>query len=349
MARILYGVAGEGSGHSSRAKEIINYLQNKRHIVKIVSYDRGYINLKNSFDTEEIDGLRFSYKNNEVQSFQTILKNTISAHKGVKTINKVINIAEKFKPQIIFSDFEPSSCIVANIKNLPLISIDNQHRITNTKIEYPKKYEKDAIVAKAVTNLMIFNSKACLVTDFTKPKIINKKTFVFPPILRQEILEAKTKEENYILVYVTSEFDELANLLKTINNKFIVYGLDKNKTEKNITFKKASQKRFLKDLANCQGIIANAGFTLITEALYLRKPYLAIPVKGQFEQVLNAYYLDKLEYGKYYDKLDREKIEAFLFNLDLYKNSLKKYKKHNNSEIFKKIDEVIKKYAIKNI
>jgi uncharacterized protein (TIGR00661 family) len=44
-------------------------------------------------------------------------------------------------------------------------------------------------------------------------------------------------------------------------------------------------------------VIANSGFSLICEALYLGKPYLAIPVRHQFEQVLNAYYVDKMGYG----------------------------------------------------
>lgn len=345
MARILYGVAGEGSGHSSRAKEVIEYLINKGHIVKVVSYDRGYKNLKPYFDVEEIFGLRFVYRKNEVQPIETVFRNFMHLSDAVKSFDKVNRIADKFKPNIVFSDFEPVSAMVANSKKLPLISIDNQHRLTNTKIEYPKKYKKDALAAQVVTKLMVMNAKAYLAIDFTSSKVIDKKTFLFPPILRKEVLDIKTFEGDYVLVYFTSSFENLLPIFKQVNKKFVVYGFDKNKKEGNITFKKAGQKEFLKDLANCQGIVANAGFTLMTEALYLRKPYLAVPVKGQFEQVFNAYYLDKLGYGKYWDELDKEKIESFLFNLDLYKKNLKKYKKENNSKIFKKIDDLIEKYV----
>ena len=45
MARIVYGVSGEGSGHSSRASEIIPFLLDSGHEVKVVSYNRGYNNL----------------------------------------------------------------------------------------------------------------------------------------------------------------------------------------------------------------------------------------------------------------------------------------------------------------
>lgn len=345
MAKILYGVAGEGSGHSSRAKEIISYLNKKGHTVKIISYDKGYNNLSKYFKVEKIFGLHFDMKDNKVLILTTIYKNFLKTPQAAKSIKKVVKIIEDFEPNVVFSDFEPISCIAANIKKIPIISIDNQHRLTNTKIEYPRQYAKDAVLAKAVTNLMIFNTKACLVTSFVKTKIINKKTFIFPPILREEILKTKTKKGDYILVYLTSPWSGLTDVLKSLNQEFIVYGFNIDKVEKNLIFKKASQSGFLRDLSACKGVLANAGFTLITEALYLHKPYLAIPVKGQFEQILNAYYLDRLGYGKYYDELDKQKIELFLKNINKYARNLKKYKKDDNSKIFKKIDELVDQFS----
>lgn len=345
MAKILYGVAGEGSGHSSRAKEVISYLIKKGHSVKIISYGKGHENLRKYFEVQKIFGLHFDMKDNKVMVLPTIYKNLLKTPEAAESVKKVIKIIEDFKPDLVFTDFEPISCIAANIKNIPLISIDNQHRLTNTKIEYPRKYVHDAALAKAVTNLMIFNTKSCLVTSFAKTKITNKKTFLFPPILREEILKTKTKTGKYILVYLTSPFTGLIGILKEINQKFIVYGFNIDKKDKNLIFKRAGQKSFLRDLSVCKGIIANAGFTLITEALYLHKPYLALPVKGQFEQIFNAYYLDKLGYGKYYDDLDKQKIQLFLKNINKYKKNLKKYKKDDNSKIFKKIDELIKQFS----
>ena len=345
MAKILYGVTGQGSGHSSRSREIIDYLESEGHIVKVVSYGKGYKNLKDSFDVENIFGLYFSYKNNEVQYLSTLFKNLLKTPEAIKSINKVFKIVDDFKPQIVFSDFEPISGLVANIKKLPLISIDNHHSITNTKIEFPKKYNQEAFAAKAVIRSMFFNTKTCLVTAFAKTEVNNKKTFLFPPILRKEVLETKTGEEDYILVYLTSEFQGLMDLLKNINKKFVVYGFEQDKKEGNLIFKKDSQGGFLKDLAKCEGIIANAGFTLITESLYLKKPYLALPVVRQFEQILNAFQLEQLGYGKYWDELNKEKIENFLYNINLYKEKLRKHEKEDNSKIFKKIDELIKEYA----
>jgi UDP:flavonoid glycosyltransferase YjiC (YdhE family) len=61
MANILYGVNGEGSGHSTRAKEVISHLQNKGHKIHVVSFDRGLRNLRESFSVKEIFGLSITY------------------------------------------------------------------------------------------------------------------------------------------------------------------------------------------------------------------------------------------------------------------------------------------------
>ncbi|MBU0760680.1 MAG: hypothetical protein KJ600_02350 [Nanoarchaeota archaeon] len=40
--KTLYGVAGEGLGHSSRAMEVIPFLEKKGHEVLVVTYGQAY-------------------------------------------------------------------------------------------------------------------------------------------------------------------------------------------------------------------------------------------------------------------------------------------------------------------
>jgi uncharacterized protein (TIGR00661 family) len=87
--------------------------------------------------------------------------------------------------------------------------------------------------------------------------------------------------------------------------------------------------------------VANAGFSLISEALYLGKPYLAWPVKRQFEQVFNAYYIGQMGYGAYWNDLNKERVESFLYNLDSYHEKLAGYERADNSTLFTKLDKLI--------
>ena len=59
-------------------------------------------------------------------------------------------------------------------------------------------------------------------------------------------------------------------------------------------------------------MIAGGGFTLMGEAVYLHKPMLSVPVGGQFEQVLNALYLEKLGYGLCAEELTEDRLREFL-------------------------------------
>jgi UDP:flavonoid glycosyltransferase YjiC (YdhE family) len=79
----------------------------------------------------------------------------------------------------------------------------------------------------------------------------------------------------------------------------------------------------------------------VSEALHLGKPYLAMPVKNQFEQTFNAYYIDKLGYGAWWKELDKEKIESFLFNLDVYAEKLASYPRTGNGALLAKLDELV--------
>ena len=79
----------------------------------------------------------------------------------------------------------------------------------------------------------------------------------------------------------------------------------------------------------------------MSEALHLGKPYLAVPVKNQFEQTFNAYYVDKLGYGAWWKELSKEKIESFLFNLPVYAEHLDSYPRAGNGALLAKLDELI--------
>src|ERR1700675_1036219 len=86
MANILYGVNGEGSGHSSRAREVITHLQAQGHHVRVASFDRGYQNLKDDFEVTEIDGLRLAYVHNWVRYRRTVVRNLLHLPQATRTV-----------------------------------------------------------------------------------------------------------------------------------------------------------------------------------------------------------------------------------------------------------------------
>ena len=116
------------------------------------------------------------------------------------------------------------------------------------------------------------------------------------------MLSHTATQGDHVLVYATGGFESLLSVLAEFRREtFLVYGYERTGSEGRLQFKPFSREGFLIDLASAKAVIATAGFTLISEALYLRKPYFALPMQGQFEQQLNAFQLQSLGYGKQAD------------------------------------------------
>jgi len=347
MANILYGVNGEGAGHSTRAKEVLSHLVSQGHRVHVASFDRGLQNLKTQFDVTEIYGFRFAYLNNRVRYKRTIAKNLITVPQAAKSLSHLKHLVDEWNTDLIITDFEPLTCHVGHKKRLPVISIDNQHCLTNAAVSYPKQYRRDAAAAKFVTRLMTPRANAYLVISFFSAPVRKSNTFLFPPLLRQEILDAAPTEGDHVLVYVTSPAPALAKLLSSVRCRFIAYGFGREGTneEGNILYKKPSLDGFFADLTSARAIVANSGFSLVTEALHLGKPYLAVPVSHQFEQIFNAYWLEKSGFGSYWEELNKERVEAFLYNLPHYREALTQYPRQGNRALLEKLDALIARHT----
>ncbi|MCP4368856.1 MAG: hypothetical protein GY797_12195 [Deltaproteobacteria bacterium] len=124
------------------------------------------------------------------------------------------------------------------------------------------------------------------------------------------------------------------------SENFIVYGYDEDRTEKNLIFKPFSRHEFLDNLSSSKAVFATAGFTLMTESFYLKKPYLALPMKGQFEQQLNALWLEELNLGKNGSQVDYHQIGSFLYHAPELQLKRNQYKQKDQNEIKSKLDEL---------
>ena len=346
--RIFYSVCGEGMGHAIRSSVILEHLT-KKYDVYIFSSERAYEFLNSKFDNVfEIGGFNTVYENNVVRTKKTFFKalkaNPTNLKEGYNVLYKE---CKRIKPNIIISDFENYSSMLSKIMNIPLISLDNIHMLTQCEYDYPPNHRADMLTAKAVTKSYILRPKRHIITSFFYPPLKHPKmTALYPPVLREEIMKLEPVEGEHVLVYQTAESSiNLMEELKKLDYKFIVYGFNKDEVDENLTYRSFNEEQIFEDMRTARAIIVNGGFTMISEAIYLKKPIYSTPAHKNFEQILNGFYVEKLGFGESHENLDVKKIESFLHNLDKYQENLNKVEPWDNTEILKDLDLSIEKYS----
>src|ERR1043165_3332556 len=129
--RILYGVVGEGMGHAMRSRVILDELT-KQHQVQVVVSGRAYDYLQKRASEQlavrKIWGYTLVYEDNEVRKWQTLkqnLKGALSQAGWPENVRAYVEIADKFEPDVVISDFETWSYLFAQRHGLPVVSVDN--------------------------------------------------------------------------------------------------------------------------------------------------------------------------------------------------------------------------------
>ena len=304
---ILYGIATTGNGHISRSKIIINALKKRGHSIDVILSGREE---KNLFDIDELKpyqikkGFTFSNNKGRISYIKTVLKsNLLEFLDDVKSVKNVYDL--------VITDFDPISAYAAKKYKIPCMGIGHQYSF----------YEDIPMTNKMKFSSMFF------------PKIYAPVNFSIPfhfhhfnqpilppfidPILHNRIDKEKIGDD--VLVYLPWEnLNDIIAILEKVSRDFIVYTDVKDIKEiENITLKPFSNKNFKYDLLRCRCLITNAGFQLTSEALFLGKPILCKPQKGQPEQEHNAKILDDLGYATVSQEINAATIKDWLHSLSL--------------------------------
>jgi uncharacterized protein (TIGR00661 family) len=350
--KILYGVVGEGMGHAMRSRVVLDALSAQHDLQVVVSgRAHAYLSQRASehLTVNKIWGCTLVYEDNELRKWRTVVQNVKGALSGLpKNARTYFEVTERFAPDVVISDFESWSYLFGQRYDLPVISIDNM-QIINRCTHDPDLLagvEGDFRLTNAVVKGKIPNAFHYHITTFFYPPVRKPHTSLHPPILRPEILAARPEPGQHLLVYQTSTSNPvLPEILKRSGRACRIYGLRRDITQDvvdgNLLYRPFSEAGFIDDLRTAAGVVASAGFTLMGEAVYLRRPMLAVPIRGQFEQMLNGRYLEKLGYGLTADELSEERLGQFIERIPDFERSLAEYQQDGNTHLLAALDQTL--------
>lgn len=296
--RILYGINGTGQGHIVKSINIIRELKIKGHDVDIVLSGTNH-NIELPYEIKyKFHGLSFEYtKDGSIDWMKTI--SNLKPLQLIKDTKLDVLSYDK-----VVTDFEPITAWACKISKKESIGVSHQYAFLSNKIpkpEYPSKISEYFINKMAPVDIPYG-------LHFEK-----YDDFIDYPVIRKDVRLMTPKNKGHYTVYLPSyDICTIMNKLSKYPFKFEVFTKDVKKEVicHNVKAIPSSKSKFAESFLDCKGIITSGGFETPSEALYLKKKLLSIPIKGQYEQQCNAAAMEQM--GVYVSKELDNIIDFFI-------------------------------------
>lgn len=275
--KILYAIQGTGNGHISRAREIVPLLQKHGELDLLISGSQADVSLK-EFVKYNFHGFSYIFgKKGGIDFWKTFKE--MNLKQFLKDMRSV-----PFKDyDLIINDFEPITAWACKLNNIKSVSLSHQASFLSPLTPRPAKRENHAeFILKyyaPTTHHVGFHFKAY-------------DSFIHTPVIRQEIRALNPEDKGYYTVYLPAVDDKL--IVKYLHQlpdvKWQVFSKHQQTPYEyhNVVVQHINNENFNKSLENCAGLFTGGGFEGPSEALYLGKKVLLMPMKNQFEQTCNA-------------------------------------------------------------
>lgn len=275
--KILYAIQGTGNGHLTVALEVLPYLMKRAEVDILISGSE--VDVQLPYEVKyRLNGLCFVFgKKGGIDYLETYKKARL------KTLFNEINSLPVEEYDLVFSDFEPVSAWACYLKNKTCIGFSHQAAVVNKQSPRPKKVD---LIGQAVLK---YYAPASVRYGF---HFVPYNKNIFTPVIRSGIRQAVVKNDGHYTVYLPAYSDKRVTRLLSLfpGQKWEVFSKRcmMAYTQDNISFLPVAGEAFVQSLVTSAGVLCGAGFQTPSEALYLKKKLVVIPMKGQYEQQCNA-------------------------------------------------------------
>jgi uncharacterized protein (TIGR00661 family) len=188
---------------------------------------------------------------------------------------------------LVVSDFEPVSAYFARIRGVPSVAVSHQAAVLQSGAPRPARRDR---FAEWIMNWYA-PCRMAVGIHFRSyaPNIVE-------PIIRDEVRRAferyaKHQGDQYVVYLPAFDHGPLVSILSGIKARWVVFSKQHRGpplTEGPVQVYPTGHPCFEEQLATCRGLVTNAGFETIAEALFMGKKIFAMPMRGQYEQHCNA-------------------------------------------------------------
>jgi uncharacterized protein (TIGR00661 family) len=303
--RFLFIVQTEGRGHLSQALTLADILEAEHHEIVTVLIGRSKRTVPSYFldrfgdKIQYFDSPNFAYdqRHEGLNLPKTFLSNALKIPKFLKSIAFVRKQIQAHDVDIVINFYE----FIGALAHFGLrrkhkhIVLSHHFYLTGPDHELVQGRRLETFLLKSLNGLMARKADKVWALSFREGEA-RKNVIVMPPLISQEMLEAKATRGDYILAYsVNKGYAEQLKSWQQRNPEVVIHYFWDGKqdiaceeVQKNLFFHKLNRELFLEYLMHCNGYVSTAGFESVCEAICLGKPILLIPVNQQLEQANNA-------------------------------------------------------------
>lgn len=298
--KIFYAVQATGNGHISRAHELFPYLQEFGDVDFLLSGSNATLNT--DFPVKyRSPGLSLFYSTCGGVHFGKTLSKV-----KLKSVLKDAPSLPLEKYDLIINDFDFVTSYACRKKGLRSVQFGHQASFQSKHTPRPanKSWLGELILKYYAT-----------ASDYVGLHFRPYDDFIFAPVIKQHFLNSKPKDHGHITVYLPAHephcIEHILQEISPVEVHWFLPNLKEVTKNGNITCFPVNQHYFNDSLIHCHGIMTAGGFETPSEALFLNKKLLSIPINGQYEQLCNVAALNLLGVKSLTDLNDTTKIDFF--------------------------------------
>ena len=258
--------------------------------------------------------------NRSIQLLPTVRHNIRHASAYRTSLDVIDQAVADYRPDLLVNFYEPLGGLYKIIRKpgVPLVSIGHQYMFFHPTYPFPADQRMQRWGMQQFTKLTSLGASARLALSFYRANSRpDRNLVVVPPILRKALFEQPMHvEDNFVLVYLLNAGyaeDIMRWNERQPDVKLHCFWDNQQHGEvyhhsDSLTFHQLSGVKFLDKMARCRAVVCTAGFESVSEAMYLGKPVLMVPVEGHFEQQCNAIDAQNQHAGLYSSKFDLDRL-----------------------------------------
>lgn len=255
----------------------------------------------------QLPTLEFKYQNSRaVNNTATLFAAVANLSKYARLIRRLDDLVSQTQPDVILNFFEPIAAFytLARRRRPPVVAVGHQFMFQHPGYVRSPGLWRQLLSMRIYTWLLGAGATKLALSLYPAADLPAKRIIVAPPILRKQLFGLQPAEKGtFTLVYLLNHgyADQIIRWSNAHPGTRLHCFYDKPGAPAEyqyspaLTFHCLDGEKFLNLMADCRNVVCTAGFESVSEAAWLGKPLLLVPVEKHVEQQVNA--IDAEQFG----------------------------------------------------